>query len=252
MVDNVGYIALSRQIALQKELDITANNLANLNTTGFKFEQLLIAAQKGDGAINVPIKAQANFAYDHGVGRDFSQGSFVKTENVFDIALDGEGTFFTLEGPDGPLYTRNGAFTVNEAGVLTNQDGYPVQGVGGAALTIDPLRGAPVISKNGIVSQTANGTSEIVGRIGVVRVNNLSQLEKMGDTNYRLGDDADAPQAANDARMIQGMFEGSNVNAMVEMTKLVEINRAYSRIASIIDQNQQLSKTAISQLGRVA
>lgn len=249
-MDNVGYIALSRQITLRKELDVSANNLANMNTTGYKFEQLMINAEQGDPAKNDPIKAPANFAYDNGVGRNFSQGSFLQTDNVFDLAIDGDGAFFTVEGANGTLYTRNGAFIPDDTGTLRTQDGLIVQGQGGGPIVIDPKKGAPTITESGIISQTVNGASEIVGTINMVRVANLSDLKKEGDGNFSLTTGTAAP--ATDARVHQGMLEASNVNPMLEITRLIEINRAYASIANIIEQNSQLTRTAISQLGKVA
>lgn len=249
-MDNVAYIALSRQMTLRRELDISANNLANMNTTGYKFERLLIEAEPGAPAFNDSIKTPANFAYDVGMGRDFSQGSMMQTGNPFDLAIDGEGAFFVVDGPNGPLYTRNGGFMPDATGTLRTQDGLVVQGQGGGALVIDPQKGEPVISETGIVSQFVNGTAEIVGTINVVRVGDLGALEKTGDNYYTLTSGAAAP--ATDAKVHQGMLEGSNVNPMFEITRLIEINRAYAQVASIIEQNHQLTKSAINTLGKVA
>jgi flagellar basal-body rod protein FlgF len=249
-MDNIAYIALSRQITLQRELDITANNMANMNTNGYKFEQLMINALSARPAINDPIKAPATFAHDNGIGRDFSQGALTLTGNDFDLGLDGDGAFFVVDGPDGPLYTRNGSFSVDDTGTLRTQEGLAVQSAGGGAIVIDPAKGAPVISQTGVISQAANGASEIVANLNVVRINDLSTLEKIGDTQYRLK--SGAPVPALDAKVHQGMLEGSNVNAMIEVTRLIEINRAYTRMASLIEQNQQLKRNAVAQLGQVA
>lgn len=249
-MDNATYVALSRQLTLRRELDVTANNLANMNTTGYKFEQLLVEAEPGAPAYNLPIRAPANFAYDKGIGRDFSQGTFLQTGNDLDVAIDGEGAFFVVNGADGNLYTRDGAFTLNAEGVLMTQEGLVVQGDGGE-IRLNPEFGAPSISADGIVSQRTNDGSVRVGKLAVVRFADLSDLEKRGDNLYAATSNA-APDPATDARLRQGMLEASNVNAIVEITKLVEINRAYASVSKIIEQNQELNRTAIERLGRVA
>ncbi len=249
-MDNASYVALSRQITLQRELDISANNLANMNTNGYKFEELLVSALPGAPAYNDPIKAPANFAYDNGVGRNFKQGTMNQTGGTYDVALDGEGTFFTVAGKNGQTaYTRDGAFTVSAEGTLVTKQGYVVQGDGGA-ITLDPKGSPPSISADGIVSQSVNGQDNRVGRLNVVRIANMSDLSKAGDGTYTLTSNA-AALPATDAHVRQGFLEASNVNPMVEITKLVAINRAYSSLAALVEQNATLSKTAIERLGRV-
>ncbi|ESQ80140.1 flagellar basal-body rod protein FlgF [Asticcacaulis sp. YBE204] len=249
-MDNATYVALSRQLVLRRELDVTANNLANMNTSGYKFEQLLVETEPGKPAYNLPIRAPANFAFDKGIGRDFSQGSFIQTGSDYDLAIEGEGAFFVVNGPSGPLYTRDGAFTVNSEGVLTTQEGLPVQGDGGE-IRLNAEFGAPSISADGIVSQrSADGTVR-VGKINVVRFANLSDVEKRGDNMFAATSNA-TPDPAGDVRIRQGMLEASNVNALTEVTRLVEINRSYASISKVIDQNQELNRNAIERLGRVA
>ncbi len=249
-MDNASYVALSRQMTLRRELDISANNLANMNTTGYKFEELLVSALPGAPAVNDPIRTPANFAYDNGVGRNFRQGSMEQTGGTFDLALDGEAAFFVVQTGKGTAYTRDGAFTLGPDGSLQTQNGHQVQGDGGP-IVIDPKNGAPVISADGIVSQMVQGQAVRVGKIQVVRIDDLSNLQKDGDNNYTLKAGG-AAVPATDAKLHQGMIETSNVNPMVEVTKLVQINREYAQIANIIQQTNDLSRTAVERLGRVA
>lgn len=249
-MDNASYVALSRQLTLRRELDITANNMANMNTTGFKFEQLLVNPELGAPAYNDPIRTPANFAYDQGVGRDFRQGTFQQTGASLDFAIDGEGAFFAVQTADGEAYTRDGAFTVNAEGLLMTQDGKPVLGDGGP-ITIDPKKGAPSVSEDGIISQDYQGQSERVGKLNIVRIANMSDLSKNGDSTYSLISNA-APVPATDARVRQGFLEASNVNPLVEVTKLISINRAYTSLAGIIQAQHELNKSAVERLGRVS
>jgi len=249
-MDNANYVALSRQITLQRELDISANNLANMNTTGYKFEELLVNAEPGAPAYNMPIRTPANFAYDNGVGRNFTQGTMNQTGAPLDLALQGEGTFFVVNGPKGEAYTRDGSFTLSADGTLMTQQGYVVQGDGGA-IVLDPKKGEPVISADGIISQMSQGQTERVGKINVVRIANMSDLSKNGDGTFSLTSNA-SPIPAADASIRQGFLEASNVNPMVEVTNLVRIQRAYTSLAAIVEQNSQLNRTAVERLGRVA
>ena len=248
-MDNANYVALSRQITLQRELDIAANNLANMNTTGYKFEELLVNTQPGAPAYDDPIRTPANFAYDNGVGRDFREGTLQQTGAPYDLAIEGEGAFFSVQTPTGTQYTRDGAFTLGADGTLETQDGYPVQSDSGP-IVLDPKKGEAVISEDGIVSQAFQGTSEQVGKISLVRVANMSALQKNGRGLYTLQAGA-STEPATDVRLRQGMLETSNVNPMTEVTHLIQINRAYTQLADLIQQNSQLSQTAISRLGQV-
>lgn len=249
-MDNTSYVTLSRQITLQRELDIAANNLANMNTTGYKFEELLINAQPGAPAYDEPIRTPANFAYDNGVGRDFSQGALSQTGAPLDVALSGEGAFFVVSTAKGDVYTRNGAFTMNDSGTLVTASGDPVQGDGGP-IVIDPKNGPVTISKDGIITQMVQGQANRVGKLNVVRIANMGDLSKNGDGTYSLTSNAQ-PVPATDAIVNQGFLEGSNVNPMKEITHLIQINRAYQNLANILQQNASLSSSAISRLGKVA
>ncbi len=249
-MDNANYVALSRQITLQRELDISANNLANMNTTGFKFEQLLVNSQQGAPAFDDPIRSPANFAYDNGVGRNFKQGTLTQTGSPYDFGIDGDGAFFSIQTAKGTQYTRDGSFVLGPDGTLETQNGDTVMGDGGP-IVLDPKNGTPVVSEDGIISQASQGQTLRVGKLQLVRVANLSDMKKEGNGNYSLTNGASAIPAT-DARLRQGMVESSNVNPMVEVTKLVQINRAYAQLANIIDQNNQLNRTAVERLGRVA
>jgi flagellar basal-body rod protein FlgF len=248
-MDNASYVALSRQLTLRRELDITANNMANMNTNGYKFEQLLVHQEYGAPAYNSPIRTPANFAYDNQVGRDFSQGTFQITGSPLDFAIDGEGVFFTIQTAQGEVYTRDGAFTMNAEGMLMTEAGNPVMGDGGP-IALDPKKGQPSVSEDGIITQDYQGQAERVGKLSMVRIADMSDLEKAGDGTYRLKSNATAVPAT-DARLRQGFLEASNVNPMIEVTKLIEINRAYTTLAGIVQQQHDLNKSAVERLGRV-
>jgi len=245
-LENAAYIGLSRQMTLRRELDIVANNIANSDTNGFKVEQMLVGTEIGQRARNHAVRPSASFVLDKGVGRDFGQAALKQTGRDLDFGIEGEGTFFTIIAANGPAYTRDGSFTMDAEGRMTTQDGLPVQTDAGE-LIVNPELGPITVAQDGTITQDG----EIVGRLSVVRFDDLSVLEKTGDNLYRNTTNLQPIEAA-DARVRQGMLEGSNVNTLIEITNLVEINRAYERITRMIENTNDLSRRAVERLGKVS
>ena len=246
-MENAAYIGLSRQMTLRRELDIVANNVANADTTGFKVEQLMVSAEVGQRARNDAIRPSASFVLDNGVGRDFRQGSMAQTGRTLDFAIAGEGAFFTVrDGTNGEAYTRDGAFTLDPEGRLVTEAGHRVQGQGGEII-LDPALGQPAVAADGAISQ--NG--QPAGQLKLVRFDALAALSKGGDGLYRNASNTQ-PQDAPDVQIRQGMLEGSNVNTLMEITNLIEINRAYERVTKMIENANDLSRRSVERLGRVS
>lgn len=245
-MENAAYIGLSRQMTLRRELDIVANNIANADTTGFKVEQLLVGTEVGERARNAFVRPGVSFVLDKGVGRDFGQAALEQTSRNLDFGIEGEAAFFKLNDGAGEAYTRDGAFTLDPEGRLTTQGGAAVQGDGGDII-LDPLLGQPTVAADGTISQDG----EPVGRLSIVRFDTLAALEKGGDGLYRNASNA-APVEAADARVRQGMLEGSNVNPILEITNLIEIQRAYESVSRMIENANDLSRRSVERLGRVS
>ncbi|MDR6627245.1 flagellar basal-body rod protein FlgF [Caulobacter segnis] len=243
-MDNALYVGLSRQLTLRRELDIVANNIANANTTGFKVEDLMVRTEQSKPAKTLDGGAPVKFVLDSGVARDFTQGPMAKTGGDFDLAIEGQG-FFHVQTANGDRYTRDGRFTTNPEGQLVTQGGYPVLDEGGGPLNIDPTLGPVSIGKDGIVTQGAIR----VGRIAVVRPDNLASMAKDGDNLYRNTTNA-TPQPAPDAVVHQGMLESSNVQSVIEITKLIQVQRAYESVSRMMDNTSELSRTAVERLGK--
>jgi flagellar basal-body rod protein FlgF len=244
-MENAAYVGLSRQMTLRRELDIVANNIANVDTTGFKVEQLLVGEEIGQRARNAFVRPGVSFVMDHGVGRDFGQGPLEQTGRDMDFAIEGEGAFFKVQEGAREAYTRDGSFTLDPTGRLTTKQGLPVVGDGGEII-LDRTLGEVAVGPDGTITQ--NG--QITGRLSVVRFDTLAVLEKGGDSLYRNASNA-APIEATDARVRQGMLEGSNVNPILEITNLVEIQRAYESVSRMIENTNDLSRRAVERLGRV-
>lgn len=239
------YIALSRQMTLRREMDIIANNIANSDTTGFKVETAMVRTDVSDRAKMVDGPKSLKFVLDDGVVRDFSQGALRQTGGTFDLAIEGQG-FFRIQTAAGERYTRDGRFTLSPDGRLTTQAGDPVLGEAGE-IVVNPEEGPVSISADGVVSQ--NG--EQLGRIGVFTFEDLGSLSKRGD-NLLSNTSNQQPQLATAARVRQGMLEGSNVNSIAQITRMIEVSRAYESMARTIEGSSELSRRSVERLGRVA
>jgi flagellar basal-body rod protein FlgF len=244
-MDNALFVGLSRQLTLRRELDIVANNIANVDTTGFKVESLMVETEPMRPANTLPGPKPVKFVIDRSVGRDFGQGSLRTTGATFDVAIEGAG-FFTVNTPEGQRYTRDGRFTLDADGRLTTQAGQVVLDDGGGEILIDPELGPVAIGADGTISQG----QERVGKLGVARFQELSVLEKTGDNLYRNTSNA-APLAAPDAKVRQGMLEGSNVKPIAEITRMMEVTRAYESMARMMDANAELSRRSVERMAKV-
>lgn len=244
-MDNALFVGLSRQLTLRRELDIVANNIANADTVGFKVENLMVETEPMRPATTLPGPKPVKFVIDRSVGRDFGQGSLRTTGATFDLAIEGDG-FFKIQTPDGERYTRDGRFTMDALGRITTQAGQPVLDDGGGEIVVDLERGKVTIGADGTISQG----EERVGKVGVVRFQELSVLEKTGDNLYLNSSNA-APLAAPEAKVRQGMLEGSNVNPVVELTRMMEVTRAYESMAKMMDANAELSRRSVERMGKL-
>jgi flagellar basal-body rod protein FlgF len=250
-MDNTLYVGVSRQMILQRELDVTANNIANSDTTGFKVESLMSSADPETPRSVANFGRPIQYALDHGMARDFTQGKLTQTGAPLDLAIEGQA-FFTVTTPDGDRYTRDGRFTLDPQGRLVTQSGDVVQSASGAPITLNPDGGPPLIGPDGTISQSLPGQLEetVVGKVGVVRFDSLSSLTKQGGGLYS-NTSSSAPQPAPDARIRQGMLEASNVQPIVQITDLIRITRAYESISNLISTTSDLSNQSIQRLGAV-
>jgi flagellar basal-body rod protein FlgF len=244
-MDNALYVGLSRQMTLRRELDIVANNIANANTTGFKVEELMVRTEPAKPARTAGGSYPVKFVLDDGVARDFGQGALTQTGGDFDVAIEGQG-FLKVSTAGGERYTRDGRLTMSPDGKLVTQNGQSVLDDGGGEILIDPLKGPVNIARDGTMSQGA----ERIGKLGVVRPTDLASFRKDGDNLYR-NTTNDTPQPATAAVVHQGMLEASNVQSITQITKLIEVNRAYESMAKIMDQTSELSRSAVERMGKV-
>jgi flagellar basal-body rod protein FlgF len=244
-MDNALYVGLSRQMVLRREMDIVANNIANSDTTGFKVESLMEKTDPEEPAFTLQGPRPVKFVASDGVLRDFGQGALRRTDAPLDLAIEGQG-FFQVSSPNGPRFTRDGRLRLDDTGRLVTENGLPVMDDGGGEITLDPSKGQLTVAEDGTVSQ---GTTRIA-KLGVFTFPTLGTLEKVGDNLYQ-NTSNQQPQAASTARVRQGMLEGSNVQPILEITRMIEVSRAYEQMAKIMDSTAELSRTAVQRMGKL-
>lgn len=237
-MDNPIYIALSRQTALRRQMAVVANNVANMNTTAFKREMMVYQAYSQ----KVPFTDKMDFVIDQGTASDFNQGGLIVTHNTFDLGINGPG-YFQVDDGSGTKYTRNGTFTLDDRNRLVTQQGYPVLDTQGNPIVIPGGGTDLTISQDGQVRLGANA----VGQIGVVEFADMRSVRKVRDSLYTT--EQAATPAAN-SKVMQGMVEGSNVSGVGEMTSLIEVQRAYEAVKSMIDSEDKRQQTIIQKLAR--
>jgi flagellar basal-body rod protein FlgF len=244
-MDNTLLINLSYQLAAYRSMDVIANNIANVSTPAFKresmkFEEYVENAPLVEGADK---PERLSFVQDAGIGRDLREGAIEKTNAPFDLAINGSG-YFTVRGANATdRYTRNGHFTLDSEGRIATQDGDLLQGDGGE-ITITADDGDIHIADDG----TITGVKGQLGKVKLVGFDNEAALNKAGTSLYSTDQQA---KPLEKAHLKQGALESSNVSAVVEISHMIEIMRAYQTTANLAQSQQQLMTQAIDKLGQV-
>jgi flagellar basal-body rod protein FlgF/flagellar basal-body rod protein FlgG len=246
-VENSFLVGLSRQAALRRELDVIANNVANLNTSGFKadgtvFEEFMMPKAAGNQFANADRKV--SFVADRATWHDMRQGSVQQTGNPLDVAIDGKG-FLAVETPRGERYTRNGALQINATGELVTSEGHRVLGDSGPIVLQTGDRDIS-FARDGSVS-VAQGAR---GRLRLVEFAEPGRLQKDAATTFAVPNGVQ-PQAATASTVVQSSVEKSNVIGVVEMTRLIEVTRTYSNVAQMMEKHGDLRRNAIERLAEV-
>lgn len=232
------YAALTRQAGLLREMEVVANNLSNLSTTGFRGETVIFAEHvraAGDGP-------SLSMARAHGRAADLSQGTLERTGGDFDMAISGAG-FFQVETPEGPRLTRAGAFTPNAAGELVNPDGHRLLDAGGAPVFVPPDARSVAIAPDGTIS--ADGGP--VARVGLWQPADPTTLVHQAGTLFS----ADAIDPAEDGGdIVQGALEGSNVDPVAQIARMIEVQRTYELGQTLLDREDERLRGVIQTLTR--
>lgn len=233
--------------ALRKQYQAITHNLANANTVGYKrqvsnFRRVM--DNVSGGGDSTPGTQHLGRQVRNNVHLDFTQGVLDATGRPLDLGIDGEGAFFVLETAQGPLYSRNGSFHLSPEGKLVDAGGRQVAGQNGQLTIPSTVSELQIqIARDGTVS--AGETT--FGKIKLVRVEDTTKLKPAGSGCYRLPA-KERPQADKDARLHQGTLEKSNVNAVEELVKLIQVTRLYEAgvktIRSQDDRLQNLMRVA--------
>jgi flagellar basal-body rod protein FlgG len=247
IMDNLSIAAVSGLRSRMLSLDLLANNLANSATGGYKNDREYYGLYAADGSTN---------SVDGGVGTtlptierqwtDFSPGVLQTTGNPLDIALPNQG-FFTLKGPNGTLYTRNGSLQVLPTGELASNDGYPIQTAGGASITVSAGKNI-VITPDGSVQQ--NGQN--VGQIAVVNFKSTDSLQKTGNTNFKNTDPTVVPETVANPGIQQERLEGSNVPVADAAMRIVGVMRQFEMLQKAIGISSEMDTKSIQEVARVS
>jgi flagellar basal-body rod protein FlgF len=236
-MDAPSSVALSGQMARERQMDVLANNIANLSTTAFKGEEMIFAeilSNKGGSTVD--------YVQDAGTVRDWSQGPLTRTGNALDVALQGAG-FFEVQTADGVRYTRDGRLKLDPTGQVVTLEGDAVLSDAQQPIVLPQGTGSISIGQDGTL--TAQGSS--VGHLGVV---NFDQLNALVGEQDGLFDTDETPTPATGTKVMQGMLEGSNVQPVLEMTRLMEASRAMGQAKSFQDNEADRHKTAIDRLAK--
>ena len=235
-MESTSYITLSRQSGLQREMQVVANNIANAATTGFRAEGVVFSeyVKLVDNAASLSM-GQGN------IGKtSFEQGGLRQTNGTFDFAIEGDG-YFVIQTPMGDRLTRAGAFSPDAEGQMVTPDGFPVLDAGRAPLFVPTGAGTLAVSSDGTLS--VDGAP--LGQMAIVRP--LEPLEMVREDGVMFRADA-GDEPADDARVLQGFVEGSNVNPLLELSRMIEVQRAYEMGQSFLKTEDERVRAAVKTL----
>ncbi|EYD71956.1 flagellar basal-body rod protein FlgF [Limimaricola hongkongensis] len=245
-MDNSTYVSLSLATAMRNALDVTANNIANANTAGFKGERVVFDSYL-HRASGTQQNHETDFLIDQGSYMDPNQGAMSRTGNPLDLALQGDG-WFGYETDNGTAYGRDGRFALDPEGALVTLSGARVLDPGGAPIALPPDIGGDVtISEDGTISTLGGG---VIGRVGLFELPDLQGYERIGAGMFVAPEAGDTARAAADGtRVVQGAVEGSNVQPVVEMTRLMAIQQAYERALKLVSSKDDLTRDMLRRIG---
>ena len=241
------YLAAAGALVQQMRLEMLSNNVANINTIGYKAEKSVFSvppetpAAENESARG-PHPSLSPYAPPFLTVIDFSQGAIRQTGNPLDVAIDGDG-FFSVQTPQGVQYTRQGSFTLNADGVLVTQDGYPVLGEGGE-----------ISLEEGIVEIDEQGTVYVdgddVGRLQITELADARSLKKVGNGRFAMSTTAAPGIRPENTFLRQGHIEAANVNPVQAMTEMIETSRAFEAYQKVIQSADEATSKSISDVGR--
>ena len=231
------YVMLSRQSGLMREMQVVANNVANVSTTGFRREGVVFAehvVRTGGDSVSM--------AHVRGRLTDPGQGVLATTGGQLDLAVEGEG-FFPVRTPEGERMTRAGAFALSPVGDLVTPDGHPLLDAGGAPVNVPPDAGPIAVGPDGTVS-TPLGP---VAQIGLVRPLDPLAVTRGAGTVF---DPGAAGWEPAEGTILQGHLEASNVDPVTEIARMIEVQRAYELGQSLLEREDKRVRGLIETMAK--
>lgn len=248
-MENALLIGLSRQMSLRREMDVVSNNVANINTTGFKgdtaiFEEYLMPRASA-GQFARPDR-RLSYVLDRSTWHDMSQGPTQQTGNPLDVAIDGTA-FMVVQTPRGERYTRNGALQINSAGQLVTSEGFQILGDAGP-IQFQTNDKDILIARDGSIG-VPDGTR---GKLRLVKFDAVQRLTKDSGSTFAAPQGVQPQQVTPEERhILQGSLERSNVRGVVEMTRMIEVSRNYTQVATMLQNQGEMRKSAVEKLAEV-
>lgn len=230
------YITITRQIGLMREMQVVANNIANAATSGYRQEGVVFS----EYVRSVDNRASVSMGQGNVGTTSLSQGTLTETRGTFDLAIEGDG-FFLIETPDGERLTRAGAFSPSANGDLVNMDGYRVLDAGGAPVFVPGDAQSISVGPDGTLS--ADGA--LLGQVGLVSPIEPKDLIREGGVMFR----ADTGfEPADNARILQGFVESSNVETITQLARMIEVQRAYELGQSFLETEDERVRRAMDAM----
>ncbi|UEM20194.1 flagellar basal-body rod protein FlgF [Skermanella mucosa] len=241
-MENPIYIALSRQDALRRQMDVVANNLANMMTPAYKNQRMMFLEYLAKPAAT-PVE-KVSMVQDYGVLRNTAVGPISSTGNPLDVALQGDG-YLTVETRDGQRFTRNGRLQLDLDRQIVDTNGLPVLNEQDLPMTVPQNSGPITITADGTVSSDQGQ----IGRIKLVRFEREQFMTELGGGIFTTDE---PPLPAPGTKVVQGAVEESNVQSVVEMTQMIEISRQYAVNQKMIEAEHERQRNAITKLSRLS
>ena len=253
-MENVSYIALSRQKTLRSMMNNISQNLANMNTTGYKEQRMMFTDWVAKNK-DAPFRGEREISLVQDISqyRDTTVGNIEHTNSPLDVALSQPDMFFVVETPSGTQYTRSGNFNLDPGGQLITNDGYPVLSDAGQPLFFNEADGQIEIKGDGTISTDIGQ----VGKLQVVTIDNVQEMKVTGNTLYRAPDNADgnpdnaAMELVENPGIVQGALEKSNVNSIGAMTQMIDVLRTYQSVTRSLESENERMRNMINKLGDI-
>lgn len=238
-MDSSIYIVLSKQMAQFQDMELTSNNIANVNTPGYNAQKMVFSQYLSDTGKMGVKDAYADTPYSY---RDTSGGALQTTGNQLDVAIKGDA-YFAVETPLGTRYTKSGAFQVDAQGTLVTVDGYPVLGNDNGQISLPTT--AKTVNINGAGAIIVDGA--LAGQLGMAEFSNPQGMVRYGNSMYG---SAETPQQSVSARAVQGAIESSNVNSVTELVRVMDISRSVTNTSKFIETMYDLERKASTTLSK--